>query len=218
MKRLVLAALFAVAPIAAVPIAAAAHEFVAGDLTIGHPYSYATAQSAAVAAGFLDVTNAGDEADRLIGASTPAAGRVEIHTMTMENDVMKMRKIEGLDVPAQGTLDLAPKGNHLMLLDVKRAFRQGDMIPLTLEFEKAGKVDVELKVEAPGTIPARHEVKDGEPMDDHKGHNMRSGDGKPAASPKMIMLGSDMAEPKAAPAAKTDEAAPVEDHSAHTGH
>lgn len=208
MKRLVFAALFAVAPIVAapivaVPVAAAAHEFVAGDLTIGHPYSYATAQSAAVAAGFLDVINAGDEADRLIGASTPAAGRVEIHTMTMENDVMKMRKIEGLDVPAQGTLDLAPKGNHLMLLDVKRAFRQGDMIPLTLEFEKAGKVDVELKVEAPGTIPARHEAKNGM-MDDHKGHNMRGGDNsKPAA---------------AAPAAKTDDAAPAQDHSAHTGH
>lgn len=211
MKRLVLAIALAVAP-----FPAAAHEFLAGEtLTIGHPYSYATTQSAAVAAGFLDVTNSGEEADRLIGASSPAAGRVEIHTMTMENDVMKMRKIDGLDVPAQGTLELAPKGNHLMLLDIKRAFRQGDMVPLTLEFAKAGKVDVELKVEAPGTIPARHEAKDGV-VDDHKGHaahtaktgNGRGGDAAPATGAPAVQT------PSTQPPA---QAAPV-DHGDHTVH
>jgi len=160
MKRILLALVLAL-----LPLGALAHQFMAGPLTIRHPYSYATAQSVAVAAGFMKIENANkEEGDRLIAASSPAAGKVEIHTMGMdEKGVMKMRKLDSLEIPAGGALLLAPQGNHLMLLDIRKAFTLNEKIPLTLTFEKAGEVTVELKVEAPGT---QHDYKDSEHQED----------------------------------------------------
>ena len=97
--------------------------------------------------GYLAIANKGGEADRLLAASSPHAGKVEIHSMAMVDNVMVMRPVEGgLEIPAGGTLELKPGGLHLMFMSVSEPFREGGSVPLTLEFEKAGKVDVVLPV------------------------------------------------------------------------
>lgn len=128
-----------------------AHEYQAGDIHIGHPWTRATPSSAPTAGGYLTLRNDGDTGDRILGGSSPLAERVEIHSMEMENDVMKMRKLEdGLVVPAGETVELAPGGIHLMLIGLTEGVEEGDRVPVTLEFEKAGSVDVELAAEALG--------------------------------------------------------------------
>jgi copper(I)-binding protein len=99
---------------------------------------------AKVAAGLLTIANGG-AGDRLIGAESPRAGRVEIHEMKTENDVMKMRKVDGLDVPA-GTLTQLSGDAHLMFFDMPTAFAEGETVPVTLVFEKAGRVDASYMV------------------------------------------------------------------------
>ena len=96
-------------------------------------------------AGWLTIRNTGGE-DRLVGAESPAAARVELHTHLHEGGVMKMRKVEGIDVPAGGEAALEPGGDHLMLFDLKAGLTPGDTFPLTLVFEKAGSVTVEMRV------------------------------------------------------------------------
>lgn len=125
-----------------------AHSFTLGDLVIDHPYARATPPNAKVAGGYLTITNNGEEADRIIGASTEFAERVEIHKMAMENDVMKMSPVpEGLEIPAGGSVELKPGSFHLMFMSISTQLNEGDVQKVTLEFEKAGKVEVELNVE-----------------------------------------------------------------------
>lgn len=125
-----------------------AHSFTLGDLVIDHPFARATPPNAKVAGGYLTITNNGDEADRIIGASTDFAERVEIHKMEMENDVMKMSPVpEGLEIPAGGSLQLKPGSFHLMFMSISTQLNEGDVQKVTLEFEKSGKVEVELNVE-----------------------------------------------------------------------
>lgn len=101
---------------------------------------------AKVGGGGLTIRNGGTSDDRLVAVESPAAGRVELHEMSMENDVMKMRKIEdGIAVPAGQTVELDGK-QHLMFMDVAKPFAEGDSIKVTLTFEKAGKVDYTLPV------------------------------------------------------------------------
>lgn len=118
-------------------------------ISIEKPWARATVAGAAVGGGYLTVRNSG-AADRLIGASSPAAARTELHEMAMEKDVMRMREVKGVDVPAKGTLELKPGGYHLMFVELVKPLRQGDKVPLTLRFEKAGEVKVELDVETVG--------------------------------------------------------------------
>lgn len=102
---------------------------------------------AKVGGGGLAVTNGGNEDDVLVSVESPAAGRVELHDMVIENDVMKMRKLDsGIAVPAGKTVELKSGGMHLMFMDVVKPFAEGDTVPLTLTFEKAGKVDYVLPV------------------------------------------------------------------------
>ncbi len=96
-------------------------------------------------AAWLTIRNGG-EADRLVGAESPAAARVELHTHIHEGGVMMMRKVEGIDVPAGGAAALEPGGDHLMLFGLKAGLKTGDRFPLTLLFEKAGRIDVEMRV------------------------------------------------------------------------
>ena len=99
----------------------------------------------------MSITNKGAAADRLVSASSPAAEKVQIHEMTMQNGVMKMRELpNGLPIEAGKTVSLAPGGNHLMLMGLKAPLKQGDKIPLTLNFEKTGKIDVMLDVQGIG--------------------------------------------------------------------
>ncbi len=123
----------------------------AGDLVISQAWSRATPGGAKVAGGYLTIENKGSAADRLVSVSADIAGKAEIHEMAMDNGVMKMRPLDkGLVIDPGKTVKLAPGGNHLMLQELKGPFKQGDKVPLTLQFEKAGKVAVSLDVQAVG--------------------------------------------------------------------
>ncbi|PRD43483.1 hypothetical protein C5748_11970 [Phyllobacterium phragmitis] len=129
----------------------------AGPIEISGAFIRAMVPGAKVGGGYVTLANDGGEADRLVAVHSPAAKRVETHEMTMENDVMKMRPLkEGIELPAGGTVELKPGGMHLMFMDVAKPFREGDTVPVTLEFEKAGKVDVTFKVGAAGASSMEH--------------------------------------------------------------
>ena len=142
--------------------AAHAHEFSAGDLRIAHPWTRPTVPGAPVAAGYFEVTNTGKTADRLVSAASPNATRVELHQSAMDGGVMRMKALpEGVEIPPGGTVRLAPGGLHLMLMGPNKAFLEGDRIPLTLTFARAGKVAVQLAAEsrpssAPTAMPEGH--------------------------------------------------------------
>ncbi len=151
------ARLIAAAALVALAIPALAHGYKIGTLEIGHPWTRATPPGATVAGAFMTIGNSGNEPDRLVGGSSPA-GRVEIHTMEMTNGIMKMREMpDGLPLPAGETVELKPGGFHIMIVGLSAPFEEGRRVPLTLEFEKAGKVDVELAVSAPGAPGTKDE-------------------------------------------------------------
>ncbi len=141
--------------------APAAHEaaIVAGELEISAAWAKAMLPRQPAGGGYVTIANKGGEPDRLVAASSPAAGMVEVHTMEVVNDVMTMRPLEGgLEIPAGGSVELKPGGLHLMFMKVSEPFREGVSVPVTLEFEKAGTVQVNLPVrKAVGTM-------------DHSGH------------------------------------------------
>ena len=144
--------LFAFATLLAILGAPAqAQEVKAGDLVITQPWSRATPGGAKIAGGFLTIENKGAAPDRLTAVSGDVAGKVEIHEMAMNNGVMTMRPLDkGLAIEPGKTVKLAPGGLHLMLMDLKSPLKQGDKVPLTLDFEKAGKVVVSLDVQGVG--------------------------------------------------------------------
>ena len=121
-----------------------------GELEIEKPWARATTPGAAIGGGYLVIRNKGAAADRLVGVSSPASARVEIHEMTMEKDVMRMREVKGVDVPAKKSVELKPGGYHLMLIELKAPLKPGEKVPVTLRFEKAGEVKAELAVAAIG--------------------------------------------------------------------
>ena len=136
---------------------ARAHDYKVGTLEIGHPWARATPPSAMAGGGFLTVTIKGATPDRLIAARSPAAARVEIHEMKMDGNIMRMRELEkGLEIPPGATVTLAPGGFHLMMMELKGPLAKDSRVPVTLTFEKAGAVEVELAVEAMGASPPEH--------------------------------------------------------------
>ncbi|QPF82045.1 copper chaperone PCu(A)C [Bradyrhizobium genosp. L] len=144
---------------------AVAQEVKAGDLVITQAWTRATPNGAKIGGGYLTIENKGTAPDRLVGGSADAAGKVEVHEMSMDNGVMKMRALDkGLTIEPGKTVKLAPGGYHLMMFDLKNPLKQGDKVPVTLEFEKAGKVAVSLDVQAVGA-----QAPGG---DDHSGHMM----------------------------------------------
>jgi copper(I)-binding protein len=118
----------------------------AAQVEVDKPWARATAPGAKVAAGYMVVRNKTASADRLVGASSPAAARVETHVTVRDGDVMRMREVKGYDIPAGGSFELKPGGPHLMFVDIKQPFKEGERIPATLKFEKAGDVRVEFHV------------------------------------------------------------------------
>ncbi|NVD38594.1 DUF1775 domain-containing protein [Ensifer sp. HO-A22] len=122
-----------------------------GDLEISGGAAKAMLPGAKVGGGFLTIRNGGGADDRLVAVESPVAGRVEIHEMAMENDVMKMRKLDdGVVIPAGETVELKAGGLHLMFMQVSKPFAEGETVPVTLVFEKAGKVDAKLAVGTAG--------------------------------------------------------------------
>lgn len=130
---------------------AAARDYGAGPLRIGHPWSRPTPPGAPTAAGYLSIANAGPAPDRLLGASSPAADQVQLHQDSMTGGVMRMRPVAGgLVVQPHGSVTLAPGGYHLMFIGLKHPFVTGEHIPVTLTFQRAGAVRIALTVEATG--------------------------------------------------------------------
>jgi copper(I)-binding protein len=137
--------------------AASAADYHAGALDISGPWSRATPKGAPVAVGYLTIKNTGTTADRLIGGSSEAAAKVEVHEMTMDNGIMKMRPITGgLEIKPGESVELKPQGLHLMFIKPKNPLKQGDHVKATLEFEKAGKVEVDFDVTGMGGPPPGH--------------------------------------------------------------
>jgi len=142
---------------AALPASVRAHGYKIGSIEIGHPWSRATPPTAPTAGGFLKITNTGTTPDRLVSARSPAAKSIEIHEMKMDGNVMRMRALEGgLEIPAGATVTLAPGGYHLMMIGLTAPLKDDTKVPLTLTFEKAGSVDVELSVGPMGSMPKGH--------------------------------------------------------------
>jgi copper(I)-binding protein len=138
---------------------AAAEELKAGDLLIENPWARATPKGAAVGAGYLTIRNNGDAPDRLTGGTADFAG-VEVHEMSMAGGVMKMRELkDGLEIPAHGTVTLAPGGSHLMFTGLKQPLRKGEVAKATLSFDHAGSVAVEFPVEGVGAAGVGDSVK-----------------------------------------------------------
>src|SRR6184192_1803593 len=132
-------------------VPAHAQEVKAGDLVITQAWSRATPGGAKIAGGFLTIENKGAVPDRLLSGSGDIAGKVEIHEMAMNNGVMTMRPLDkGLVIEPGKTVKFAPGGYHLMLMDLKTPLKQGDKVPVTLEFEKAGKVKLTFDVQDVG--------------------------------------------------------------------
>lgn len=126
---------------------ATAQESRTGNLEVSAPWARATPKGAKVGGAYLSVRNSGSTPDRLIGGSVDAAKRVEVHTMSMENGVMRMREVKGgFEVKPGETLELKPGGNHLMFMDLQRPLQAGDKVKGELRFEKAGSVPVEFEV------------------------------------------------------------------------
>jgi copper(I)-binding protein len=120
---------------------------VAGDLTIEGYWVKAMLPGQPVAGGFLKLINKGTTDDKLISATSPKSGRMELHEMAMKGDVMEMREIEGgIAIAAGATVELAPGGLHVMFFDVTETLKDGDMVPVTLTFEKAGSVELMVPV------------------------------------------------------------------------
>jgi periplasmic copper chaperone A len=133
---------------------ATAQEFKAGSIEVDNPWSRATPKGAKVAAGYLVIKNNGTDPDRLVGGTSPVAGKVEVHEMSMDKGVMKMRPVSGgLEIKPGETVELKPSAFHLMIMDLKQQIESGKPFKASLNFEKAGPVEVEFTVVAPGATP-----------------------------------------------------------------
>ena len=149
LRRLALAALVAI-----LALPAFALDYKLGAIEIGHPWSRATPPTAESGGGFLAITNTGTTPDRLIAVKSPAADKVEIHEMKMDGNIMRMREVEkGIEIPPGATVELKPGGFHVMFMGLRAPFAKDAKVPLTLVFEKAGSIDVELLVQAMGAQP-----------------------------------------------------------------
>jgi len=139
---------------------ASAHDYTAGALKIEHPWSRATPPGASVGVGYLIIENTGTDDDRLVSIKGAVSPDIEMHQSLEKNGVATMRMVEGgIPVPAGKTVKLEPGGYHLMLKKLKEPLKKGDSVPVTLTFEKAGSVDVDLSVAAmgsPGPGPDGH--------------------------------------------------------------
>ena len=150
---------------------ARAADYDVGSIHISQPWSRATPKGAASGAGYMTVTNKGTAPDRVSCVSSDASVQCQIHTMTMEDGVMKMRPVEGgLEIKSGETVMLKPSGFHVMLVNLKHPLQQGEMVNTTLKFENAGTINVEYAVVAIGAAaPAAPASEGGMKMEGHGG-------------------------------------------------
>jgi copper(I)-binding protein len=152
LRHLALAALVAI-----LALPAFALDYKLGAIEIGQPWTRATPPTAESGGGYLVLKNTGTTPDRLIAVKSPAADRVEIHEMKMDGNIMRMREVEkGIEIPPGATVELKPGGFHVMFMGLKAPFAKEAKVPLTLVFEKAGSIDVDLMVQAMGAQAPMH--------------------------------------------------------------
>ena len=126
-----------------------------GGVQIENAYTRATVPGQMAAGGFMKIENKG-AADQLISASSPVAGEVQLHEMAMDGNVMKMRQVKDIAVPAGGAVELKPGGLHLMFMNIKAPLAAGETVPVKLKFAQAGEVEVKMPVNAMGNPGAGH--------------------------------------------------------------
>ena len=130
-----------------------AHDVKVGDVVIDHPYATPTPPGLKNGGGYFKaLKNTGNKAEQLIGAKTPVAASVELHQMSMEGDIMRMKEVSFIEIPAKGQVELRHGGHasyHLMLMGLKAPLKDGDRFPLTLKFKNAGEKEVMVWVQTP---------------------------------------------------------------------
>lgn len=136
-----------------------AHAYKLGSLDIHHPWARPTAGK--TGAVYFVVKNSGTAGDALLRVETDVSDKAQIHTMTMDGDVMRMRKLDRLDIPAGQSVAVAPGGIHIMLIGLKAPLKAGDKFPMKLVFEKAGAVDVSVYVQTPEEMQKSEQMPSG---------------------------------------------------------
>ena len=131
---------------------ALADDYRLGPLTVSEPWARASAGKAKAGAAYLSIANDGLEVDRLLKAATPVAKKAAIHTHIMDGGIMKLRPVEALEVNPGEPAVLKPGGLHVMLMGLKAPLKEGETFPLTLTFEKAGTLEVQVNVQKPGAM------------------------------------------------------------------
>lgn len=136
----------------------AAHEYVKDHLTVAQPWSMELPPNAPTVAAYFVISNQGTEPDRLTGVDSPVAGEAQLHEHVHKDGLMKMQQVQTVEIPPGGAVTFAPMAYHVMLLDLKDRSKltEGQGFPLTLHFEKAGDLTVEIMVhkQAPDPAPA----------------------------------------------------------------
>jgi copper(I)-binding protein len=155
LKRFTLVAAAFLAFIGTAVTQASADDVKVGALQISAPWARATPKGAAVGGGYLKITNTGTAPDRLVGGTTSISGRLEVHEMSMSGNTMKMRQLtNGLEIKPGATVELKPGGVHIMFVGLKQQLQQGQHFKATLQFEKAGNVDVDFSIAGIGATNA----------------------------------------------------------------
>jgi copper(I)-binding protein len=158
---------------ALLPVAAHAQDVTSKGVTVAHPWARATPGGATVGAAFLEIKTDKNTSDRLIGVSSPVAAKAEVHSSSMQNGIMKMRYLDGIDLKPGETHVLKPMGEHIMLFKLKHPLKKGDLVDLTLNFKNAGAITVKAKVEAMGAMGSHEDAMpgmSGEEMGDMHSH------------------------------------------------
>jgi copper(I)-binding protein len=155
MQRRFFIGLLALAALSAGPVNAQPAKSKAID--IQRPWLRPTPPGAPNGGGYMTIVNNGAAADRLLGGSTPVAARIEVHEMSMDGSIMRMRKLDaGLALPPGKAVELKPGGLHIMVMGLKRPLKAGERVSVTLRFEKAGAVTIDMPVQAPPSAPPAH--------------------------------------------------------------
>jgi copper(I)-binding protein len=142
-----------------ISVSSIAHDYQAGEIRIDHPYARPTMPGQTSGAAYLTIENKGKNPDKLISIASPAAKSVEVHMMSMDGNIMKMREVSNLEIKPAATVTMKPgNGYHIMLIGIRQPLKVGDRIPLTLTFEKSGKAEVSASVEDKDPKPAKEEA------------------------------------------------------------
>jgi copper(I)-binding protein len=155
MARYIGYAILAVALVLIAVGVATARDYSAKGVTVSHPWARATPGGVKVGGAYLEMRAAAGRGDRLVGARSPAAGAVELHTHIMEGGIARMRRVDAIAIGPGASVVLKPGGYHLMMMDLKAPLKEGDLVKLTLVFEKAGEIEVEATVEPIGAAGPR---------------------------------------------------------------